>query len=110
MNLADVPAGTTIFVDANIFLFAATHHAAYGAACDAFLDRAKNQDITVVTSTHVLGEVTHRMMTIEASVRFGWTAQGIVNRLRRHPAEVQQLTRPRQVLRDCGGAGARPLH
>jgi predicted nucleic acid-binding protein len=70
-----------------------------------FLDRVENQEITAVTSTHVLGEVVHRMMTIEASDRFGWPIQGIANRLRRHPAEVQQLVRPRQALDEINAAG-----
>src|SRR4051794_40070390 len=96
MKLADVPAGATVFVDAKILIFALTTHAAYGAACDELLDRVENQEITAVTSTHILGEVVHRMMTIEAANRFSWRIQGIANRLRRHPAEVQQLLRPRQ--------------
>jgi predicted nucleic acid-binding protein len=106
MTLADVPAGATVFVDANILIFALTDHPAHGATCDVFLDRVENQEITAVTSTHVLGEVIHRMMTIEASDRFGWPFRGIANRLRRHPAEVQQLVRPRQALDEINAAGA----
>jgi predicted nucleic acid-binding protein len=37
-------------------------------------------------------------MTIEAAQRFGWLAKGIARKLRRHPAEVQQLTRSRQAV------------
>jgi predicted nucleic acid-binding protein len=104
MTFADIPAGSAVFVDANIFLFALTKHPVHGAACEAFLDRADNQEITAVTSTNVLGEVLHRIMTIEACDRFGWPVQGIANRLRRHPTEVQQLIRPRQGLDEiCAG-------
>jgi predicted nucleic acid-binding protein len=98
MTFADIPAGSAVFVDANILLFALTNHPAHGAGCEALLDRVEHQDITAVISTHVLGEVVHRIMTIEACDRFGWPVQGIANRLRRHPAEVQQLVRPRQVV------------
>jgi predicted nucleic acid-binding protein len=105
MTLADVPTGSAVFVDANILIFALTNHPAHGAPCDAFLDRVENQEITAVTSTHILGEVVHRMMTIEAADRFGWPIQGIANRLRRHPAEVQQLVRPRQALDEINAAG-----
>lgn len=104
MTLANIAAGTTVFVDANILIFALANHPAYGTACDAFLDRVENQEIVAVTSTHILGEVVHRMMTIEASDRFGWPVQGIANRLRRHPAEVQQLVRPRQALDEITAA------
>ncbi|MGH7170205.1 MAG: type II toxin-antitoxin system VapC family toxin [Gemmataceae bacterium] len=104
MTLADIPAATTVFVDANILIFALANHPTHGAACDAFLDRVENQELFAVTSTHVLGDVLHRMMTIEASDRFGWPVQGIANRLRRHPTEVQQLTRPRQTLDEINAA------
>ena len=104
MILADVSAGATVFVDANILIFALTNHPTYGAACEAFLDRSENQEIMAVTSTHVLGEVVHRMMTIEAADRFGWPNQGIASRLRRHSAEVQQLIRPRQALDEIAAA------
>src|SRR5438045_2147994 len=98
MILPDVAAGATIFVGANIVVYALTNHPTHGVACDLFLDRVENQEIIAVVSTHVLGEVVHRIMTIEASERFGWPVQGIANRLRRHPAEVQQLVRSRQAL------------
>lgn len=37
MTLADLVAGTTVFVDANILVFALANHPTHGAACDAFL-------------------------------------------------------------------------
>jgi predicted nucleic acid-binding protein len=104
MTLADVPAGTAVFIDANILIFALTRHPVYGTACEVFLDRVENQEITGLTSTHVLGEVVHRIMTIEACDRFGWPIQGIANRLRRHPTDVQQLIRPRQALDEIAAA------
>jgi predicted nucleic acid-binding protein len=44
------------------------------------------------------------MMTIEASVRFGWPVQGIANRLRRHPNEIQKLVRSRQAVDEIAAA------
>jgi predicted nucleic acid-binding protein len=37
-------------------------------------------------------------MSIEACQRFNWPVRGIARRLRRHPAEVQQLSRSRQAV------------
>jgi hypothetical protein len=37
-------------------------------------------------------------MTIEACQRFGWPVKGIARRMRKHAAEVQQLTRSRQAV------------
>ncbi|HEY7155349.1 MAG TPA: type II toxin-antitoxin system VapC family toxin [Gemmataceae bacterium] len=99
MTFPSIPAGTAIFLDANVFVYAAMPHPTYGAACKGMLDRIEQQqDIQGFTSAAVLADVAHRLMTIEASDRFGWPAQGIANRLRRHPSEVQQLTRPRQAV------------
>ena len=58
----------------------------------------ENQQILGFTSTHVLSEVAHRLMTMEAVAVFGWPFAGIAQRLRRHPAEVQRLTRFRQAI------------
>ena len=38
----------------------------------------------------------HRIMTIEAIAATGWPVAGIAPRLRRHPAQIQQLTGIRQ--------------
>jgi uncharacterized protein len=50
------------------------------------------------TSTQVLGEASHRLMTIEATTLLGWPVAGIGNRLRTHPAEVRKLTAFRQAV------------
>src|SRR5262249_14863189 len=98
MTLDDILAGQAVFVDANILLYYFTAHSRYGAACQKLLDRIANKEITGFTSSSVLAEVVHRLMTIDACQRFRWPAKGIAQRLRRHPAEVQQLTRPRQAV------------
>jgi predicted nucleic acid-binding protein len=46
----------------------------------------------------VLSEVSHRLMTIQASALLGWSFAGIGNRLRSNPAEVQKLTAFRQAI------------
>ncbi len=60
--------------------------------------RIENQELAGFTSTHVLTEVSHRLMTIQASVLFGWPFAGIGNRLRTNPAEVQKLTAFRHAI------------
>jgi predicted nucleic acid-binding protein len=98
MTFDAIPAGLALFVDANPLLYYFTAHAQYGAACQKLLDRIENQEITGFTSAHVLAEVVHRLMTVEACQSFGWPVRGIARRLRHHPAEVQQLTRARQAV------------
>ena len=109
MTLQDIPAGAAVFLDANTIVYALTGHPTYGAACATLLDRVESKDITAFTSLHVLGEVVHRMMTMEASQRFGWPAQGIASRLRRHPDGVKQLQSPRRGLDEVHAAGVTEL-
>jgi predicted nucleic acid-binding protein len=94
----DLLAGTAVFVDANCLLYAATADPQYGPACQRLLRRVENQEFTAVTSAHVMAEMAHRLMTIEAAALFNRPLAGMANWLRRHPAEVQQLARHREAL------------
>jgi predicted nucleic acid-binding protein len=92
MTFADLVAGDALFVDANTFLYHSSPDPVLGPPCAQLLQRIENQELLGFTSLHLLGEVAHKMMTLEASARFGWPLAGMANRLRRHPAQVQQLT------------------
>jgi predicted nucleic acid-binding protein len=91
MTFDDIHGGQAIFVDANVFLYYFTSHPKYGSACKNRLDRIDNEEIVGFTSSHVVTEIVHRLMTIEACQCFGWPVKGIARRLRKHAAEVQQL-------------------
>ena len=91
MIFADLLAGEAIFLDANTLVYHFTSEPLYGAACSQLLQRLENQDIQGLTSTHVLTEMAHRLMTIEAISAFTWPVAGIARRLRQHPTQVQQL-------------------
>jgi predicted nucleic acid-binding protein len=92
MRFADLAAGDTVLVDANTFLYQFTADPVLGPPCSQLLQRIENQDLTGFTSVHLLAEVAHKLMTIEAHRVLGWPLAGMANRLRRHPAEVQRLT------------------
>jgi len=98
MTFADLVAGEAVFVDANPLTYHFQPHPVWGPPCTDLLQRIENQELAGFTSTHVLSEVSHRLMTIEASALFGWPFAGIGNRLRTHPVEVQQLTAFRQAI------------
>ena len=98
MTFADLVAGEAVFVDANPLTYHFQPHPVWGPPCTDLLQRIENQELAGFTSTPVLSEVSHRLMTIEASALFGWPFAGIGNRLRTHPAEVQQLTAFRQAI------------
>jgi len=77
MTFADLPAGAAVFLDANTFVYHFIADPSYGAACTSLLERLERQEIEGWTSPHILAEVSHRLMTIEACAMFGWPYQGI---------------------------------
>jgi predicted nucleic acid-binding protein len=94
----DLLSGTAVFVDANSLVYAVVADPRYGPSCKRLLERIDNQDLQGFTSAHVLSEMAHRVMTLEAITRFNRPLTGMANWLRRHPAEVRQLTRHRQAI------------
>jgi predicted nucleic acid-binding protein len=63
-----------------------------GAACTRLLERIELQELRGFTSSHVLADVAHRLMTIEAMDLLGWPATRLAARLRKHHAEIPKLT------------------
>lgn len=98
MIFADLQIGDSVFVDANPFIYRFSLHPQFSSACTDLLNRIERQELVGYTSTHVLGEVMHRLMTLEAITLFGWQAANIGNRLRTHPAEVARLTSFRSAI------------
>ena len=98
MIFADLVAGDAVFVDANTLTYHFQPHPVWGPACADLLQRIENQELAGFTSTHVLSELAHRLMTIQASVLFNWPFAGIGNRLRSHPGQVQKLTAFQQAI------------
>jgi predicted nucleic acid-binding protein len=91
VNFANLANGDSVFVDANTLTYHFEPHARWGPACTQLLHRIENQQLAGYTSIQVLGEVSHRLMTIEAHRLLRWQIAGIGNRLRTNPAEVRKL-------------------
>jgi len=63
----DISAGAVLFLDANSLVYAATADPQYRPACKRLLERIENKELQGLTSAHVLSEMAHRIMTIEAA-------------------------------------------
>ena len=100
MRFVDLAAGQSVFVDANPLVDHFSANPNTGLACQSLLKRIAKKEIVGFTSVHVLGEMTHRLMTIEACTLFGWPYKGIAQRLARHPAEIAKLSAFRQAIDD----------
>ena len=64
------------------------------------LQRIERQELVGYTSTHVLSEMAHRLMMIEARSRSGWSAGKLLQRLKQNPAAVQTLTEHRTAVEE----------
>jgi len=109
MTFADLPAGTAVFVDANTLVYHFQPHPVFGPACTDLVERIENQELSGFTSTHVLGELAHRLMSLVACAALGWPFPGIAQRLRQHPTQVQGLMRFRQAIQEVPRYGIQVL-
>jgi len=98
MTFADLATGDPVFVDANTLIHLFQPHPQLGPFCHQLVQRIDNQDLVGFTSTHVVSEVCHRLMTIEANRALGWSIPGIGNRLRSNPHEVRKLSLFRRAV------------
>lgn len=91
MTFAALVAGDAIFLDANIFVYHFAPDPRLQIPCGQLLQRIENQEIEGFTSTHVLAEAAHRLMTLEARTQFGWSTGKVVLRLKQNPKTLQSL-------------------
>ena len=98
MILSTILSGISIFIDANIFIYAFAPEPKFGQACEQLLERIELRELHGYTSSQVLSDVAHRLMSLEACATYGWPFAGIAAQMQRHPAEIQKLTRFRQAV------------
>ena len=98
MTFASLPSGAAIFLDANTLIYHFANDPTYGPACTQLIKRIELRDLSGFTSAHVLADMAHRLMTLEAIQRKGWPAAGIAARLRKHHVEIPQLSVYRQAI------------
>jgi predicted nucleic acid-binding protein len=77
MTFAQIPDTKAGFVDANTLVYHFTNHPSFGPACTQLVKRIESQHVAGFISTHILSEIAHRLMTLEALDRFGWPPAGI---------------------------------
>jgi len=109
MRFSGLASGSSVFVDANVFVYSFAPDPQFGPDCEQLLERIENHDLAGFTTTHVLSDVAHRLMTLEACATFGWPYAGIAQRLSRHPADVQRRFRYRQAIDAILAVGVQTL-
>jgi len=90
--------GRDRFLDANTLIYHFSNDLKYGSACTQLIKRVELHDLSGFTSAHVLADVAHRLMTLEAIQLNGWPQAGIAARLRKHHVEIPKLSVYRQAV------------
>jgi predicted nucleic acid-binding protein len=108
MILTDLVDGESVFLDANVLVYHFAPHPQFGPACHDLIRRVEARLLLGFTSTAVLSDMAHHLMTIEASAVFGWTSK-VVQHLRQDPSAVMQLSRFHQSVIDVPRMGIRML-
>ncbi len=70
MKLQSLPKDSSVFIDANIFLFAILAHPKFKDSCEKFLIYVEKKEYKAFTSTLVLNEVIHKLMLTEAVKKY----------------------------------------
>lgn len=109
MTFDDIPSGSIVYLDANVFVYHYGPDPNFGPPSRRLLERVESGDVEGVCSTHDMANVAHRLMTLEACQTFGWPYAGILQKLRSHPAEVRKLYRFRQAIEEISMIGVRIL-
>lgn len=90
-TLNQIPLGSKVFIDANIFIYHFSGDGHISDACTEFLFRVEERDVEAFTSTIILSEVLHRLMIVEAIEKHELPLRGIVRYLKEHPDIVMTL-------------------
>jgi len=88
-KLSGVPDDARVFVDANIFVY---HFTGISPECSRFLERCERGKVTGLTGVHVLLEVLHRLMLVEAVIKDLVPPGNVARKLREHPEVAKELS------------------
>ncbi|WP_258358538.1 type II toxin-antitoxin system VapC family toxin [Moorella sulfitireducens] len=88
MRFDELPAGSQIFVDANIFIY---HFSGVSEDCSSFLERCEREEIVGFTTTNILLETMHRLMMLEAVTRGLVTPGNLAKKLKGKPEIITRL-------------------
>jgi predicted nucleic acid-binding protein len=100
MTFADLAANDSVFVDSNTLIYHCTLDPVFGSACTDLVARIGRGELAAFTSTHILLEVCHRLMALEAAKRLGKPQGTMAKFLKGHLDEIQALTSFRQAIDD----------
>ena len=104
MNLTAIRPGETVFLDANIIIYAALSKS---LQCQQLLRRCVEGEVAGITATSQLAETMHRIMMFEAQSRNHAGAGNPFRQLSEHPDRIRELSKHADVVKAILGSGLR---
>jgi predicted nucleic acid-binding protein len=95
MKLEDLPEGARVLVDANILIY---HFSGVSLECRAFLQRCEFRQVEALTGVHILLEVAHRLMVLEALHKGLITGGQPARKLKEQPEVIKGLHEYNQAV------------
>jgi predicted nucleic acid-binding protein len=87
-----VPAGTTVFIDANILHYALVPTLQFSAHVYPLMDRLGSGEVFGTVSVQVLADAQHKTMMSLLAAQHGLSRSQLVGWAKEHPAELRNLT------------------
>jgi len=91
MLLEEIRDNSTVFIDANIFLYSIAGHRKYFNSCKNFLNRIENKKIKGVTSVIVLNELLHKLIIGEVAQKFQLKIYVVFDFIKQKPEILSDL-------------------
>lgn len=89
MRFDELPHGSQVFIDANIFIY---HFSGVSAECSDFLELCEQEKVIGFTTTHIVLEVMHRLMMLEAVTKGFLTPGNVAQKLKQNPMMISNLS------------------
>lgn len=96
MTLDEVPSGQCLFLDANIFIY---HFTGRSPSCRRLFERSTAGEVQAICGVHIVHEVLHRLMVLEALQKRLVTPGNVVRKLKEKPEIIKGLV---SYQRDAG--------
>ena len=91
--LDEIETGTTIFIDANIFLYEILDHWKYAEPCNSFLEHINMGKYHALMSVLICNEVFHRVVIAEVVEKYDIEPKSAVNYLKKNWGIVKELNK-----------------
>lgn len=93
-KLNEISLGASVYVDSNIFIYDATGHIKYSAACKDFLKRIEKGELQGITSAITLSEVLQKLILIEVGERENIGIGQALRHIKQKPEILASLDKP----------------